>query len=96
MTDRINPVEKLEQTNHVERLERIIEQLADSVLELPDEELLAEITESGLDPQQEADLTRFLLRQVVRQPEVENKRLSSRRDTRNSNYWHTPKEGRSR
>jgi len=41
MTDRIN---------HVEKLERIMDQLADSVLELSDEAILAEITESGVDP----------------------------------------------
>jgi hypothetical protein len=56
MTDRIN---------HVEKLERIMEQLADSVLELSDEAILAEITESGGDPQQEAECTRSALRQAL-------------------------------
>jgi hypothetical protein len=57
MTDRIN---------HVEKLERIMEQLADSVLELSDEAILAEITESGADPQQEAECTRLVLRQALK------------------------------
>lgn len=57
MTDRIN---------HVEKVERIMEQLADSVLELSDEAILAEITESGADPQQEAERTRLVLRQALK------------------------------
>ena len=44
-----------DKTNHVEKLEWIVEQLADSVLELSDEVILAEIRESGADPQEEAE-----------------------------------------
>ena len=73
MTDRIN---------HVEKLERIPEQLADSVLELSDEALLAEITESGTDPQQEAERTRWVLRQAAMPEGVENQRLSNLVDTK--------------
>jgi hypothetical protein len=54
-----------ERINHVEKVERIMEQLADSVLELSDEAILAEITESGADPQQEAERTRLVLRQAL-------------------------------
>ena len=50
--------------NHDEQLERIMNQLADSVLELSDEEILAEIIETGADPQEEAERTRFALRQA--------------------------------
>jgi hypothetical protein len=82
MTDRIN---------HVEKLERIPEQLADSVLELSDEALLAEITESGTDPQQEAERTRWVLRQAAMPEGVENQRLSNLVDTTNSNYCRTGK-----
>jgi hypothetical protein len=81
MTDRINPVEKLE---------RIMEQLAESVLELSDEALLAEITESGSDPQQEAELTRSLLRHDAGPQEV-GQRLSNVSETTNSNYCRTSK-----
>jgi hypothetical protein len=63
MTDRIN---------HVERLDRIMEQLADSVLELSDEAIVAETAESGADPQQEAERTRLVLRQAAELPEVVN------------------------
>jgi hypothetical protein len=63
MTDKIN---------HVEKLERIMEQLADSVLELSDEAILAESAEIGADPQEEAERIRLLLRQVSKPPEVVN------------------------
>jgi hypothetical protein len=81
MTDRINPVEQLE---------RIMEQLAESVLELSDEALLAEITESGSDPQQEAELTRSLLRHAARPQEV-GQRLSNVSETTDSHYCRTSK-----
>ncbi len=81
MTDRIN---------HVEKLERIPEQLADSVLELSDEALLAEITESGTDPQQDAERTRWVLRQAARPQEV-GQRLSNVSETTDSHYCRTSK-----
>ena len=81
MTDRINPVEKLE---------RIIGQLAESVLELSDEALLAEITESGGDPQQEVERTRSLLRHAARRQEVDQ-RLSNVGDTTDSHCYRTGK-----
>ena len=81
MTDRIN---------HVEKLERIMEQLAESVLELSDEALLAEITESGGDPQQEAERTRSLLRHAARPQEVDQ-RLSNVGDTTDSHCCRTGK-----
>jgi hypothetical protein len=59
-----------DKTNHVEKLESIMEQLADSVLELSDEAILAEITGSGADPREEAERIRFLLRQVSQPAEV--------------------------
>lgn len=85
MTDRINPVEKLE---------RIMEQLAESVLELSDEALLAEITEAGSDPQQEAELTRSVLRHAARPQEV-GQRSSNVSETTDSHYCRTSK-GQSR
>ena len=63
MTDKID---------HVEKLERIMEQLADSVLELSDEAILAEIAESGADPQEDAERIRLVLQQASKPPEVVN------------------------
>ena len=80
-----------DRTNNVEKLERIMEQLAESVLELSDEALLAEITESGADPEQEAEGTRLALRQAVKPQEVEDQRLSNLGDATNSNYCRTGK-----
>ena len=81
MTDRINPVEKLE---------RIMEQLAESVLELSDEALLAEIIGSGGDPQQEAELhARFSGK--LRGHRKWSQRLSNVSDTTNSHYCRTGK-----
>jgi hypothetical protein len=61
MTDKIN---------HVEKLERITEQLADSVLELSDEAILAEIIESGADPREEAERIRLVLQQASKSVEA--------------------------
>ena len=58
--------------NHVEKLERMIERLADSVLELSDEAILAEVGESGTDPQEEAERIRLVLQQVSIPKEVVN------------------------
>ena len=79
MTDRIS--------NHDEKLERIMEQLADSVLELSDEAMLAEITESGADPQKEAERIRLALRQALETWQSVNERLSNLGHTINSNDW---------
>jgi hypothetical protein len=68
-----------ERINHVEKLERIMEQLSDSVLGLSDEAILAETAESGADPQQEAERTRLVLRQAAKPQEAEaRKREGSR------------------
>lgn len=60
-----------------------MEQLAESVLELSDEEILAEVAESGADPQQEAERIRLVLRQAVKSEEVEDKRVSNLGETTN-------------
>jgi hypothetical protein len=61
-----------DRTNDVEKLEWIMEQLADSVLELSDEAIIAETAETAADPQEEAERIRLLLRQVSKQTEVVN------------------------
>ena len=75
-----------DRTNHVEKLDRIMEQLAESVLELSDETILAEITESGADPQQEAERTRLALRQALdnvrRRPESDQHSIHRREVSR--------------
>ena len=68
-------------------LQRTLHHLAGSVFELSDEEILAEVRESGIDPQEEADRTSFVLRQAVDRWESENERLSELGHTINPNRW---------
>jgi len=49
-----------------ERLERLMNQLADSVLGLSDDVILAEVREEGEDPDEEAERTRLVLLEVSR------------------------------
>jgi hypothetical protein len=73
--------------NHDERLERLMNQLAESVLGLSDEAILAETSEAGADPQREAERTRLVLRQASKALDNVNKRLSNLGHTINSNDW---------
>jgi len=67
-------------SNEVEKLERIMEQLAESVLELSDEAIRAEITEFGVDPREEAERIRLLLREASEQETSRCRRLNERSD----------------
>jgi len=73
--------------NHDERLERLMSQLAESVLGLSDEAILAETSEAGADPQQEAERTRLVLRQASKALDNVNGRLSNLGHMINSNDW---------
>ena len=66
-----------DEKNHDEHLERITNQLAESVLGLSDEAIIAETTETGADPEQEAERTRLVLRQASKALDNVNKRLSN-------------------
>ena len=73
-------------TNH-DGHQRIMDHLAESVLELSDEEILAEAWESGVDPQEEAERTSFVLQQSADKWEFENERLSNLGHAINPNSW---------
>jgi hypothetical protein len=73
--------------NHEERLERLMNQLAESELGLSDEAILAETNEAGDDPKQEAERTRLVLRQASRALDSVTNRLSNLGHTINSNDW---------
>jgi hypothetical protein len=79
--------------NHDERLERVMNQLAESVLGLSDEAILAETNEAGADPKQEAERTRLVLRQASKTLDNVNRCLSSLGHTINSNDWCGGKSG---
>ena len=74
--------------NNEERLERLMNRLAESVLELSDETVLAEVNESGTDPAQEAETTRLVLRQASKNFDSLEKRLCNLGHAIDSNDWH--------
>jgi hypothetical protein len=73
--------------NHDERLERLMNQLAESVLGLSDEAILAETNEAGVDLEQEAKRTRLVLRRASKAFDSVNNRLSNLGHAINSNDW---------
>ena len=73
--------------NHDERLESLMNQLAESVLGLSDETISREPIEAGADPEQEAERTRLVLRQASKALDNVNQRLSNLGHTINSNDW---------
>jgi len=79
--------------NHDEQLKNIMNRVADSVLELSDEEILAETRESGADPQEEAERTHIVLRQASKALEAVNKRLWSLGHAVNPKYWRHGERG---
>lgn len=67
--------------------QRIMNHLADSVFELSAEQILAEVRDSGSDPQEEADRTSLVLRQAADTWQSEIERLSNLGHTINPNHW---------
>jgi hypothetical protein len=67
--------------------QRIMDHLADSLFELSDEEILAEVRESGVDPEQEAERTRLVLRQASKAFDDVNNHLSKLVHSINSHDW---------
>lgn len=72
---------------HDERLRRITDQVADSVFESSDEEILAELRGFGANPDEEAERTRGVLREASGQLEIVNRRLLNLGHTVNPNGW---------
>jgi hypothetical protein len=79
--------------NHDERLERLMNRLAESVLGLSDEAILAETNEAASDPEQEAERTRLVLRRASELLDNVNRRLSNLGHTINSNRWYRGRSG---
>ncbi len=72
---------------HGEQLDAAMKALADSVLDLSDEEIVRETRESGIDPQEEAEWTRGTLLFTLQQAEALQKRLWEMGHTINPNAW---------
>ena len=74
--------------SHEEILERVMSHLADSVLALPDESILAEAVEHGADLYKDAEHVRLVLSEASQVLEDITRRLSNMGHAINSNYWH--------
>jgi hypothetical protein len=73
--------------NEERSLERILNELADSVLELADEAIIAECKAAGLDPDEEAARTRTVFCDAMQKLDNLNRRLSNLGHTVNSHSW---------
>jgi hypothetical protein len=76
-----------DEKNHDKRLERLMNQLAESVLGLTDEVVLAEASEAGTDPAQESKRTRLALQNASKTFDSVSRHLSNLGHTINSNDW---------
>lgn len=82
-----------DEKSHDERLERLMNRLAESVLGLSDEAILAETSEAGADPQRESERTRLALRKASKALDKVNKHLSALGHTINSSDWYRGHSG---
>jgi hypothetical protein len=73
--------------SYSERLERVMNQLCDSVLGLSDEDIVAEVTAAGLDPEQEAKRVRNVLQTPLQALEKVNLCLSNLGHAINPSNW---------
>ena len=76
-----------------EILERVMNHLADSVLTLPDESILAEAGEPGACVYKDAEHVRLVLSEASQVLEDVARRLSNMGHAINSNYWHCDHRG---
>ena len=60
--------------NHDERLERLMNQLAESMLGLSDDAVVAETIEAGADAEEEAECTRLVLREASKSAALRGER----------------------
>jgi len=84
---------KMDKANHDERLEKVMNQLADSVFALPDEAIVAEVSEAGFDPDEEAAHTRIVLCEAMQTLENVNSHLSNLGHTVDPNGWYRGRSG---
>jgi hypothetical protein len=73
--------------SYSERLERVMNQLADSVLQLSDDDIVAEVTAAGHDPEQAAKRVRNVLQRPLQALEKVNLCLSNLGHAINSSNW---------
>jgi hypothetical protein len=74
--------------SYSERIERVMNQLADSVLGLSNEDILAEVTAADCDPEQEAKRVRSVLEKPLQTLEKVNLCLSNLGHAINPSNWY--------
>lgn len=74
--------------SHEDRFEKLMSQMAESVLDLSDNAIIAEIGETGADANQEAEDTHVVLLGCSQRFEIANRRLSNLGHTVNTRRWH--------
>lgn len=74
--------------SYSERVERVMNQLSDSVLGLSDDDIVAEVSQAGQDPQQEARRVRDVLKKSLQVLEKVNLCLTSLGHTINPSHWY--------
>src|ERR1700741_1517157 len=82
-----------DKSNREEILERVTSHLADSVLTLPDESILAEAGETEADLYKDAEHVRLVLSEASQVLEHVTRRLSNMGHGINPNYWHRDHRG---
>lgn len=73
--------------SHEEHFEKLMIQLAESILDLSDKAIVAEIGEIGADANQEAEYTHIVLLQASQTFENVNRRMSRLGHTMNTSNW---------
>ncbi len=63
--------------NHDERVQELYNRLADSILELSDEAVIAEVSETDSDPQEEAELVRMAFKEECKQFDLAERRCTT-------------------
>src|SRR2546427_13208552 len=63
--------------NRDERVQELYNRLADSILELSDEAVIAEVSETDSDPQEEAELVRMAFKEECKQFDLAERRCTT-------------------
>jgi hypothetical protein len=95
--EHVHPTRAAKKITHKRRqsepLEKIFDRVTDSVVELTDEEILAEVLESGAVPREEANCTRSVLLQALQKFDKVTQRLQDLGHTINLKDWRVSERG---
>ena len=95
--EHVQPTRAAKKITHKRRpsepLEKIFDRVTDSVLEMSDEEILAEVRESGAVPREDAECTRTVLLQALQKFDNVTKRLQDLGHVINLKDWRVSEGG---